>query len=89
MTYTVNENAGQVEVCVNITSQHSYCPVAYDFSLVLVNIEGSASKILSILFSHDESVIGNGGNQLLSGSCNSVPSAMEQKLALSVPSWPV
>ena len=34
------------ELCVQFTSSHSSCPVAYDFSLVLVNMEGSASKVL-------------------------------------------
>ena len=48
--YAENENAGQVLVCVVVTSRHSYCPVGYDFSLVLGNIPGSASKI-SILIS--------------------------------------
>ena len=76
----MREDAGQVEVCVAITSRHSYCPVAYDFSLVLVNIEGSASKI-SILFSvsyANVSVLGgNGEDQLLSGSCSSVPSVLD------------
>ena len=32
LTYTVNENAGQVEVCVTVTSQNYNCPVVYDFS---------------------------------------------------------
>ena len=44
-TYIVNENAGQVEVCVIVTS---HCPVAHDFSLVLVNVEYSAGKILLV-----------------------------------------
>ena len=43
--YSVRENAGQVLVCVAITSRHSYCPVAYDFSLVLMSDGGSAGKI--------------------------------------------
>ena len=46
LTYTANENAGQVEVCVAVTSQNYNCPVAHDFSLVLVNEEYSAGKIL-------------------------------------------
>ena len=46
----MRENEGQVEVCVAITSQHSNCPVDYEFSLELINIEDSASKI-SILIS--------------------------------------
>ena len=72
--YRVRENAGQVEVCVAITSRHSYCPVAYDFSLLLMSEGGSAGKI-SPHFSklHIMSVLGgNGEDQLLSGSCSSV-----------------
>ena len=46
LTYTVNENAGQVEVCVAVTSQNYNCPVAHDFSLVFGNEEYSAGKIL-------------------------------------------
>ncbi|CAI8026680.1 FRAS1-related extracellular matrix protein 2 [Geodia barretti] len=33
--YIVREKAGQVQLCVAITSRHSYCPVGYDFSLIL------------------------------------------------------
>ena len=40
--YTVRENAGSVEVCVTIASQHNGCPVQYNFSLVLVGLPGSA-----------------------------------------------
>ena len=43
--YSVRENEGQVEVCVAITSRHSHCPVAYDFSLLLMSEGGSAGKI--------------------------------------------
>ena len=73
--YSVRENAGQVEVCVAITSRHSHCPVAYDFSLLLMSEGGSAGKIsphfskLHIMFV----LGGNGEDQLLSGSCSSVP----------------
>ena len=80
MTYIVNENAGQVQVCAAITSRHIYCPVAYDFSLVLENIEGSASKIsifISVSYANVSVLGGNGEGQLLSGSCSSVCSVLD------------
>ena len=43
--YTVRENAGSVEVCVTIASQYNGCPVQYNFSLVVVDLPGSAGKM--------------------------------------------
>ena len=77
--YSVKENAGQALVCVAITSQHSYCPVGYDFSLILGadGEDGGASKNFNYA---NVSVLGmNEEDQLLSGNCSSVPSALDLK----------
>ena len=40
--YTVRENAGSVEVCVAIASQHDGCPVQYNLFLVAIGLPYSA-----------------------------------------------
>ena len=74
--YSVKENAGQALVCVAITSQHSYCPVGYDFSLIFGadGEDGGASKSFNYA---NVSVLGE--DQLLSGNCSSVPSVLDFK----------
>ena len=78
--YSVRENAGQVLVCVVITSRHSYCSVGSEFSLLLAHVPGSASKIsilISVSYANVSVLGGNGEDQLSSGSCSSVPSVLD------------
>ena len=42
VSYSVREDDGHVEVCVVVTSPTSGCPVAYNFSVLVVNLAGSA-----------------------------------------------
>ena len=42
-SYTVREDVGQVEVCVHVTTPSSGCPVAYNFSVLILSVTGSAS----------------------------------------------
>ena len=75
--YIVREKAGQVQLCVAITSRHSYCPVGYDFSLILGadGEDGGASKSFNYA---NMSVLGiNEEDQLSSGSCSTVPSVLD------------
>lgn len=47
--YTVMETRGHVEVCVIVANPAITCPVAYNFSVLLVIIAGSAGMYHMLL----------------------------------------
>ena len=47
-SYTVEEDVGQLEVCVHITNPRIGCPVAYQFSVLAITVTGSASKFYTL-----------------------------------------
>ena len=50
-SYSVREDVGHVEVCVVVTSPTSGCPVAYNFSVLVVNLAGSAGVCVCVVCS--------------------------------------
>ena len=42
---TVREDVGTVEVCVDLSSSGTNCPVEYDFTIILLTISDSAGMV--------------------------------------------